>query len=76
MTLVHWLVNERQQRTRELLETTSLSIERIPGLAGFQTPPCCARTASSVSRSAPGTGEKPLATGLCGQGRRPAIDAS
>jgi transcriptional regulator GlxA family with amidase domain len=38
MTLVDWLVNERLQRTRELLETTSLSVERISDLAGFQTP--------------------------------------
>lgn len=38
MTLVDWLVNERLQRTRELLETTSLSIERISDIAGFQTP--------------------------------------
>jgi transcriptional regulator GlxA family with amidase domain len=38
MTLVDWLVNERLQRTRDLLETTSLSIERISDLAGFQTP--------------------------------------
>jgi transcriptional regulator GlxA family with amidase domain len=38
MTLVDWLVNERLQRTRDLLETTSLSVERISELAGFQTP--------------------------------------
>lgn len=38
MTLVDWLVNERLQRTRELLETTSLSVEKIAELAGFQTP--------------------------------------
>lgn len=38
MTLVDWLVNERLQRTRELLETTSLSVERISDIAGFQTP--------------------------------------
>ena len=37
MTLVDWLVNERLQRTRELLETTSLSVERIAEMAGFQT---------------------------------------
>jgi len=37
MTLVDWLVNERLRRTRELLETTSLSIDRIADLAGFQT---------------------------------------
>lgn len=38
MTLVDWLVNERLQRTRELLETTSLPVEKISELAGFQTP--------------------------------------
>jgi transcriptional regulator GlxA family with amidase domain len=38
MTLVEWLVNERLQRTRELLETTSLPVERISDLVGFQTP--------------------------------------
>ncbi|HCE6543731.1 TPA: helix-turn-helix domain-containing protein [Pseudomonas aeruginosa] len=38
MTLVDWLVNERLQRSRELLETTSLSVERIAELVGFQTP--------------------------------------
>ncbi|KPX76999.1 GlxA family transcriptional regulator [Pseudomonas syringae group genomosp. 3] len=38
MTLVDWLVNERLRLTRELLETTSLSIDRIAGTAGFQTP--------------------------------------
>lgn len=38
MTLVDWLVNERLQRTRELLETTSLSVDKIAELAGFQTP--------------------------------------
>jgi len=38
MTLVDWLVNERLRLTRELLETTSLSIDRIAGIAGFQTP--------------------------------------
>ena len=37
MTLVDWLVNERLRRTRELLETTSLSVEKISELAGFQT---------------------------------------
>lgn len=37
MTLVDWLVNERLQRTRDLLETTSLSVERISDMAGFQT---------------------------------------
>jgi len=38
MTLVDWLVNERLQQTRELLETTSIPIERISELTGFQTP--------------------------------------
>ena len=38
MTLVDWLVNERLQHTRELLETTSIPIERISELTGFQTP--------------------------------------
>ena len=38
MTLVDWLVNERLQQTRELLETTSIPIERISELIGFQTP--------------------------------------
>nr|WP_015061837.1 helix-turn-helix domain-containing protein [Pseudomonas syringae]AFK89114.1 Transcriptional regulator, AraC family [Pseudomonas syringae] len=38
MTLGDWLVNERLRLTRELLETTSLSIDRIAGTAGFQTP--------------------------------------
>lgn len=38
MTLVDWLVNERLRRTRDLLETTSLSVERISDMAGFQTP--------------------------------------
>jgi transcriptional regulator GlxA family with amidase domain len=38
MTLVDWLVNERLQQTRELLETTSIPIERIAELTGFQTP--------------------------------------
>lgn len=37
MTLVDWLVNERLQHTRELLETTSLPVERIAESAGFQT---------------------------------------
>lgn len=37
MTLVDWLVNERLRRTRELLETTSLSIDKIAEFAGFQT---------------------------------------
>lgn len=38
MTLVDWLVNERLQHTRDLLETTSMPIERVSELAGFQTP--------------------------------------
>lgn len=38
MTLVDWLVNERLQRTRELLETTSFPVERISDSVGFQTP--------------------------------------
>jgi len=38
MTLIDWLVNERLRLTRELLETTSLPIDRIAGMAGFQTP--------------------------------------
>lgn len=38
MTLVDWLVNERLQHTRELLETTSIPVERISELTGFQTP--------------------------------------
>lgn len=38
MTLVHWLVNERLQHVRELLETTTVPIENIPELTGFQTP--------------------------------------
>lgn len=38
MTLVEWLVNERLQRARELLESTSLPVEKISDLVGFQTP--------------------------------------
>lgn len=38
MTLVEWLVNERLQRARDLLETTSLSVEKISDLVGFQMP--------------------------------------
>lgn len=38
MTVVEWLVNERIQRSRELLETTSLPVERIAAAVGFQTP--------------------------------------
>jgi transcriptional regulator GlxA family with amidase domain len=37
-TLVDWLVNERLQQTRELLETTSMPVERVSELVGFQTP--------------------------------------
>lgn len=38
MTLGEWLVNERLRRARELLETTSLPVEKISDLVGFQTP--------------------------------------
>ncbi len=38
MTLVEWLVNERLQRARELLESTSLPVEKISDVVGFQTP--------------------------------------
>lgn len=38
MTLVNWLVNERLQHARELLETTTVPIESIPEMTGFQTP--------------------------------------
>lgn len=38
MTLGDWLVNERLQQTRDLLETTSMPIERISELTGFHTP--------------------------------------
>ncbi|MGJ9418010.1 GlxA family transcriptional regulator [Massilia sp. CMS3.1] len=37
MTVVEWLVNERLRRTRELLETTSMSVEKISELTGFRT---------------------------------------
>jgi transcriptional regulator GlxA family with amidase domain len=37
MSVVKWLVNERLRRSRELLETTALSVEEIAGLVGFQT---------------------------------------
>lgn len=37
MTLVNWLVNERLQKARELLETTSVPIEKVSELTGFQT---------------------------------------
>ncbi|AZN38127.1 helix-turn-helix domain-containing protein [Iodobacter ciconiae] len=38
MTVIDWLINERLRRSRELLETTTLSIDRIAECAGFQTP--------------------------------------
>jgi len=38
MTLGDWLVNERLQQSRDLLETTSIPVERIAELTGFQTP--------------------------------------
>lgn len=38
MSLGDWLINERLQRTRELLESTALSVESISDLVGFQTP--------------------------------------
>ncbi|WP_344965061.1 GlxA family transcriptional regulator [Oceanisphaera sediminis] len=38
MSLGEWLTNERLQRTRELLESTTLSVESISALVGFQTP--------------------------------------
>lgn len=37
MTVVAWLVSERLRRGRELLETTSLSVEAIAERIGFQT---------------------------------------
>ncbi|WP_235042126.1 GlxA family transcriptional regulator [Vreelandella profundi] len=37
MTVVEWLVNERLRRGRELLETTSLSVEAIAESVGFHT---------------------------------------
>lgn len=37
MTAVEWLVNERLRRGRELLETTSLSVETISERVGFHT---------------------------------------
>ncbi|MGO3861089.1 MAG: GlxA family transcriptional regulator [Halomonas sp.] len=37
MTVVEWLVNERLRRGRELLETTSLSVEAISERVGFHT---------------------------------------
>jgi len=38
MTLINWLINERLQQSRDLLETTSMSIETIAELTGFHTP--------------------------------------
>ena len=38
MSLGDWLVNERLQRTRELLESTALPVESISDLVGFATP--------------------------------------
>lgn len=38
LTLLNWLINERLQLVRELLETTTLPIENLPELTGFQTP--------------------------------------
>ncbi len=38
MSLGDWLINERLQRTRELLESSSLPVESIADLVGFQTP--------------------------------------
>ncbi|MBT2788252.1 MULTISPECIES: helix-turn-helix domain-containing protein [unclassified Halomonas] len=37
MTVVEWLVNERLRHGRELLETTSLSVEAIAERVGFHT---------------------------------------
>lgn len=36
-TFGKWLVNERLQRSLELLESTSLAVEKVAELAGFQT---------------------------------------
>lgn len=38
MSFKDWLINERLRRTRELLESTSLPVETISDLVGFQTP--------------------------------------
>jgi len=38
MSFKDWLINERLQRTRELLESTALPVETISDLVGFQTP--------------------------------------
>lgn len=38
MSLMAWLINERLQRTRELLESTTLPVESIADLVGFNTP--------------------------------------
>ncbi|MBB3192329.1 transcriptional regulator GlxA family with amidase domain [Halomonas cerina] len=37
MTVVAWLVSERLRQGRELLETTSLSVEAIAERIGFHT---------------------------------------
>jgi len=37
MTIVEWLIHERLQRSKDLLETSALSIEKIAELIGFQT---------------------------------------
>lgn len=37
MTVVEWLVDQRLRRSRELLATTSLPVERIAERVGFQT---------------------------------------
>ncbi|UNV88546.1 helix-turn-helix domain-containing protein [Comamonas sp. 7D-2evo2] len=36
MSLGDWLINERLQRTRELLESTTLPVESIADLVSFQ----------------------------------------
>ncbi len=38
MSFVEWLINERLQHTRELLESTTLPVESISALVGFKTP--------------------------------------
>ncbi|CAM3906653.1 GlxA family transcriptional regulator [Bordetella tumulicola] len=38
MSFMAWLTNERLQRTRELLESTTLPVESIADLVGFKTP--------------------------------------
>lgn len=37
-TLADWINAERLQRSQELLETTSHSIEKVAEMAGFQSP--------------------------------------